>query len=89
MAELNESSPPTFQQRVREALERYRALPGNKKLLLFGGAIQLAGTVKSRKSARHATSDWMEVEKQRGISVTSSVMQFEYQDHTVNLLGLG
>jgi len=57
-----------------------------EKLLLFGGAIQLAGTVKSRKSARHATSDWMEVEKQRGISVTSSVMQFEYGGHTVNLL---
>ncbi|MBL8464226.1 MAG: peptide chain release factor 3 [Thauera sp.] len=57
-----------------------------EKLLLFGGAIQLAGTVKARKSARHATSDWMEVEKQRGISVTSSVMQFEYQGHTINLL---
>ncbi|AVZ80493.1 peptide chain release factor 3 [Zoogloeaceae bacteirum Par-f-2] len=57
-----------------------------EKLLLFGGAIQLAGTVKARKSARHATSDWMEVEKQRGISVTSSVMQFDYQDHTINLL---
>ena len=57
-----------------------------EKLLLFGGAIQLAGTVKSRKSARHATSDWMEVEKQRGISVTSSVMQFEYDGHTINLL---
>ena len=57
-----------------------------EKLLLFGGAIQLAGTVKARKSARHATSDWMEVEKQRGISVTSSVMQFEYKDFTVNLL---
>ncbi len=57
-----------------------------EKLLLFGGAIQLAGTVKARKSARHATSDWMEVEKQRGISVTSSVMQFEYEDHTINLL---
>lgn len=57
-----------------------------EKLLLFGGAIQLAGTVKARKSARHATSDWMEVEKQRGISVTSSVMQFEYAGHTVNLL---
>ena len=57
-----------------------------EKLLLFGGAILLAGTVKSRKSARHATSDWMEVEKQRGISVTSSVMQFEYQGHTINLL---
>ncbi|MDX2219679.1 MAG: peptide chain release factor 3 [Burkholderiales bacterium] len=57
-----------------------------EKLLLFGGAIQMAGTVKARKSSRHATSDWMEVEKQRGISVTSSVMQFEYADHTVNLL---
>jgi peptide chain release factor 3 len=57
-----------------------------EKLLLFGGAIQLAGTVKSRKSARHATSDWMEIEKQRGISVTSSVMQFPYAGHTINLL---
>src|SRR5436305_1273513 len=57
-----------------------------EKLLLFGGAIQLAGTVKARKSSRHATSDWMEVEKQRGISVTSSVMQFEYAGHTINLL---
>ncbi|MEP7207927.1 MAG: peptide chain release factor 3 [Casimicrobiaceae bacterium] len=57
-----------------------------EKLLLFGGAILLAGTVKARKSARHATSDWMEVEKQRGISVTSSVMQFEYAGHTINLL---
>ena len=57
-----------------------------EKLLLYGGAIQLAGTVKSRKSARHATSDWMEVEKQRGISVTSSVMQFDYAGHTINLL---
>ena len=57
-----------------------------EKLLLFGGAIQLAGTVKARKSARHATSDWMEVEKQRGISVSSSVMQFEYHGATINLL---
>ena len=57
-----------------------------EKLLLYGGAIQLAGTVKARKSRRHATSDWMEIEKQRGISVTSSVMQFEYAGHTVNLL---
>ncbi len=57
-----------------------------EKLLLYGGAIQMAGTVKARKSARHATSDWMEVEKQRGISVTSSVMQFDYAGHTVNLL---
>ena len=57
-----------------------------EKLLLFGGAIQLAGTVKGRKSARHATSDWMELEKQRGISVTSSVMQFPFRDRVVNLL---
>jgi peptide chain release factor 3 len=57
-----------------------------EKLLLFGGAIQMAGTVKARKSGRHATSDWMEVEMQRGISVTSSVMQFDYGGHTLNLL---
>jgi peptide chain release factor 3 len=57
-----------------------------EKLLLFGGAIQLAGTVKGRKAARHATSDWMELEKQRGISVTSSVMQFPYGGRIVNLL---
>jgi len=57
-----------------------------EKLLLFGGAIQLAGTVKGRKAARHATSDWMAMEKERGISVTSSVMQFPYRDHIINLL---
>jgi peptide chain release factor 3 len=57
-----------------------------EKLLLFGGAIQMAGTVKGRKAARHATSDWMEMEKQRGISVTSSVMQFPYGETIVNLL---
>jgi peptide chain release factor 3 len=57
-----------------------------EKLLLFGGAIQMAGTVKGRKAARHATSDWMELEKQRGISVTSSVMQFPYGESIVNLL---
>jgi peptide chain release factor 3 len=57
-----------------------------EQLLLYGGAIQLAGTVKGRKAARHATSDWMDMEKQRGISVTSSVMQFPYGDATVNLL---
>jgi peptide chain release factor 3 len=57
-----------------------------EKLLLFSGAIQLAGTVKARKSGRHATSDWMEIEKQRGISVASSVMQFEFRDHVINLL---
>ena len=54
--------------------------------MLFGGAIQLAGTVKGRKASRHATSDWMELEKQRGISVTTSVMQFPYKSHIMNLL---
>ena len=57
-----------------------------EKLLLFGGAIQMAGTVKGRKAARHATSDWMALEQQRGISVTSSVMQFPFGEHVVNLL---
>jgi peptide chain release factor 3 len=57
-----------------------------EKLLLFGGAIQMAGTVKGRKAARHATSDWMRLEQQRGISITSSVMQFPYRDCIVNLL---
>ena len=57
-----------------------------EKLLLFAGAIQIAGSVKARKASRHATSDWMEIEKQRGISVASSVMQMEYRDRVVNLL---
>ena len=57
-----------------------------EKLLLFGGAIKLAGTVKSRKSDRHATSDWMTMEQERGISVTTSVMQFPYADRMINLL---
>ncbi|GAK42478.1 peptide chain release factor 3 [Paenibacillus urinalis] len=57
-----------------------------EKLLLFGGAIRLAGTVKARKASKHATSDWMEIEKQRGISVTSSVMQFDYLGHRINIL---
>ncbi|MGB0318416.1 MAG: GTP-binding protein, partial [Pseudomonadales bacterium] len=57
-----------------------------EKLLLLGGAISLAGTVKARKSDRHATSDWMALEKERGISVTTSVMQFPYRDAIVNLL---
>ena len=57
-----------------------------EKLLLYGGAIQLAGTVKGRKASRHATSDWMKLEQERGISVTSSVMQFPYRDRIVNLL---
>ncbi len=57
-----------------------------EKLLYFGGAIQMAGSVKSRKTNKHATSDWMEMEKERGISVTSSVMQFPYNGRIVNLL---
>jgi len=57
-----------------------------EKLLLYGGAIKLAGTVKGRKASRHATSDWMKLEQERGISVTSSVMQFPYRDRIVNLL---
>lgn len=57
-----------------------------EKLLLFGGAIQMAGAVKARKAARHATSDWMKMERERGISVTSSVMQFKYGERVVNLL---
>ncbi len=57
-----------------------------EKLLLYGGAIHLAGSVKARRARRHATSDWMELEKERGISVTSSVLQFGYRGHAVNLL---
>ena len=57
-----------------------------EKLLLFSGAIHIAGSVKARKASRHATSDWMEIEKQRGISVASSVMQMEYRDCVINLL---
>ena len=57
-----------------------------EKLLLYGGAIKTAGSVKARKAASHATSDWMEMEKERGISVTSSVMQFPYDNHVINLL---
>ncbi len=57
-----------------------------EKFLLYGGAISLAGAVKGKKNARHATSDWMEIEKQRGISVTSSVMQFNYNGYCINIL---
>src|ERR671910_3415596 len=57
-----------------------------EKLLLYGGAIHLAGTVKARRAAHHVTSDWMELERQRGISVTSSVLQFDYTGLRVNLL---
>ena len=57
-----------------------------EKLLLYGGAIQTAGSVKGKATARHAVSDWMELEKQRGISITSSVMQFEYEGYCINIL---
>src|SRR3954470_7044622 len=57
-----------------------------EKLLLFGGAIQLAGAIKAKQAARHARSDWMKVEQERGISVASSVMTFEYDDINFNLL---
>ncbi|MCC7066597.1 MAG: peptide chain release factor 3 [Planctomycetes bacterium] len=57
-----------------------------EKLLLYGGAIREAGSVKARRGGAHATSDWMELEKKRGISITSSALQFEYQGHCINLL---
>ena len=57
-----------------------------EKFLLYGGAIQEAGMVKGKKNSRHAVSDWMEIEKQRGISVTSSVMQFQYEGFCINIL---
>ena len=57
-----------------------------EKLLLYGGAIHLAGAVKARRAQRHAASDWMKLEQERGISVTSSVMQFEYEGYQINLL---
>ena len=57
-----------------------------EKFLLYGGAINLAGTVKGRKATKHAVSDWMEIEKQRGISVSTSVMEFDYEGYKVNIL---
>ncbi len=57
-----------------------------EKFLLYGGAINLAGSVKGKKTAKHAVSDWMEIEKQRGISVTSSVLQFQYDGYCINIL---
>mgnify|MGYP003291931310 CR=1 FL=1 len=58
-----------------------------EKFLLYGGAIQTAGSVKGKATAKHAVSDWMEIEKQRGISVTSSVMQFNYDGYCINIYG--
>jgi peptide chain release factor 3 len=86
-------SPPVLAQEVRR--RRTFAIISHpdagkttltEKLLLFSGAIQIAGSVKARKASRHATSDWMEIEKQRGISVASSVMQMEYRGCVINLL---
>ena len=57
-----------------------------EKFMLYGGAINLAGSVKGKATARHAVSDWMEIEKQRGISVTSSVLQFNYDGYCINIL---
>ena len=57
-----------------------------EKFLLYGGAINLAGSVKGKATARHAVSDWMQIEKDRGISVTSSVLQFEYDGYCINIL---
>src|ERR1700735_4959870 len=57
-----------------------------EKLLLYGGAIHLAGAVRAKANQRHTTSDWMEIEKQRGISISTSVLQFDYQGHQINLL---
>ncbi len=90
---INERLCPIFPNRCATAAllplfpTPMRAKPRSRKsCCFFSGAIQSAGTVKGKKSGKFATSDWMEIEKQRGISVASSVMQFEYHDHTVNLL---
>ncbi len=89
--------PVTDRQKLQNEIQRRRTFAiishpdagkttMTEKLLLYGGAIHLAGSVKARKANRHATSDWMEIEKQRGISVTSSVMQFEYNGYCINIL---
>ncbi|MEO1208497.1 MAG: peptide chain release factor 3 [Cyanobacteria bacterium J06638_20] len=88
---------PHFQQELVEAVDHRRnfAIISHpdagkttltEKLLLYGGAIHQAGAVKARRAQRHATSDWMEMEQQRGISITSTVLQFEYDDYNINLL---
>jgi len=93
----SDSQPTALLREIRREVDRRRTFaiishPDagkttlTEKLLLFGGAIQMAGAVKARKAARHAVSDWMAIERQRGISVTSSVMRFAYGDCEVNLL---
>ena len=57
-----------------------------EKLLLYGNAIELAGNVRARKNQRSTTSDWMEMERERGISISSTILQFPYQEHIINLL---
>jgi len=95
--EVSEDTPPSDAAVIEGEVKRRRTFaiishPDagkttlTEKLLLFGGAIQMAGTVKARKSGRHATSDWLEIEKQRGISVASSVMQFTFDHCVINLL---
>jgi peptide chain release factor 3 len=92
-----ETAQESASQRIREAVRTRRTFaiishPDagkttlTEKLLLYGGAIHLAGSVKSRRAVRHATSDWMKLEQERGISVTSSVMQFIYEGYHINLL---
>ena len=94
---INNSSSPSLNDSVLAEVARRRSFaiishPDagkttlTEKLLLYAGAIQIAGSVKARKASRHATSDWMEIEKQRGISVASSVMQMEYRNAIINLL---
>ncbi|NTU43203.1 MAG: peptide chain release factor 3, partial [Nitrospirales bacterium] len=91
------SSIPSVKSRQQEEVERRRTFgiishPDagkttlTEKLLLFGGAIRMAGAIKARKAGRYATSDWMTIEQERGISVTSSVMKFNYRDYDINLL---
>jgi len=95
--ELESSASSRIQARLQDAVRTRRTFaiishPDagkttlTEKLLLYGGAIHLAGSVKSRRAARHATSDWMKLEQERGISVTSSVMQFDYEGYKINLL---
>ena len=97
MSEVNQLSSQELNQELIQEVKKRRTFaiishPDagkttlTEKFLLYGGAIREAGTVKSRKSQKHAVSDWMEIEKQRGISVTSSVLQFNYSGHCVNIL---
>ena len=95
---MNTTDQPIFEHHAQKAEIKRRRTFGiishpdagkttlTEKLLLFGGAIKMAGAIKARKADRHATSDWMAIEQERGISVTSSVMKFNYRDFEINLL---